>query len=656
MNRQRVSLCLICSILCMTSSAFGQTEWTGASDNNFFNDGNWSSGAPGSLGDHAIIDGGGNLPAVIAADTGTVEFGAFSLGSFEAGGHVVQNGGTLVIFGDDIGAESQVGDAAAENSSWIMNGNSVILYDDPLGASNGDGFDSDGTGKDFDVGKSTPEGAVGRLELHDNAILRISDDLKVADGDDGHAEIHLDGNSQITVGSGISASGTNSFTIAGNSLLVSGNSAGPGNSDNGRTDEGYFTLSTGSSETAAIEVKDNGRVYIRTLQQRNGESSITVRDNGQFHIFEVFENAEPNLGSATVEGSSSGAQRTSHVSQAPTAEMTISLLNNAVMTIDSALEDSGWSGFAMSGGNNRGANAEGGVTTLEVADNATFAIQQDLHMTLGTGEDAESTLSVKGPDATVTINGDLRMALDDFDDPAPGTALLEAVLTDGAHSTVNVGGTAFIGNGSLAVRFDGYDARGGETYTLLSATSVDGDEFRDVLLPALADGLSWDLAYGATSVVLSILGGSGDGDFNGNGILDIDDINALAAASASGANDAGFDLDGDGMVNVADVTLWAKDLANTWIGDANVDGEFNSGDFVQVFTAGKFETGAEASWADGDWNGDGRFDSGDFVAAFTDGGFEQGPRVAAQVPEPSSIALILLGTLHVLGFARKRHE
>ena len=117
-------------------------------------------------------------------------------------------------------------------------------------------------------------------------------------------------------------------------------------------------------------------------------------------------------------------------------------------------------------------------------------------------------------------------------------------------------------------------------------------------------------------------------------------------------SDARFDLNGDENINPEDLLVWVKDLMMTWYGDANLDGEFNSSDFVQVFETGKYEKGwldddwgspqgELAHWSDGDWNGDGVFDSLDFVLAFQDGGYEQGPRTdVVAVPEPGTMALL----------------
>ena len=70
---------------------------------------------------------------------------------------------------------------------------------------------------------------------------------------------------------------------------------------------------------------------------------------------------------------------------------------------------------------------------------------------------------------------------------------------------------------------------------------------------------------------------------------------------------AEFDLNSGDVVDFEDRKLWVEDSAfkNTWIGDANLDLEFNSCDMVQVFAAGKYEKpGETATWEEGDWNGE----------------------------------------------------
>ena len=163
-----------------------------------------------------------------------------------------------------------------------------------------------------------------------------------------------------------------------------------------------------------------------------------------------------------------------------------------------------------------------------------------------------------------------------------------------------------------------------------------------------------------TSEELDVLAGIGDitpgvaGDFNNDGTRDVGDLDLLAVAMIEG--DVSFDLTGDGAVDMDDRIFWVQDLSNTYIGDANLDGEFSSADFVTVFGAAKYETDAPATWSEGDWNGDGAFTSGDFVAAFSGGGYENGPRDGGLqvVPEPSSCLLVVLGILSVVCCFRQK--
>ena len=127
-------------------------------------------------------------------------------------------------------------------------------------------------------------------------------------------------------------------------------------------------------------------------------------------------------------------------------------------------------------------------------------------------------------------------------------------------------------------------------------------------------------------------------------MLDAADIDDLTGQSASGNNNLTYDLNADNLVDEADVSVWVKDLFKSWIGDADLSGEFNSGDLVVVLSSGTYEADVDSVWSTGDFNGDGRTNSSDLVVALADGGYEQGPRAAvAAVPEPSAGLLLAMG-------------
>ncbi|MCA9216720.1 MAG: hypothetical protein KDB27_26805 [Planctomycetales bacterium] len=142
------------------------------------------------------------------------------------------------------------------------------------------------------------------------------------------------------------------------------------------------------------------------------------------------------------------------------------------------------------------------------------------------------------------------------------------------------------------------------------------------------------------------------GDLDRNGSVDVADIDLLTEVTHAGEFNGQFDLIPDGKLDEFDRNDWVHGCANTYFGDANVDGDFNSRDLVTVFQAAEYEDaiGMNSTWAEGDWNGDGDFTSRDLVLAFQDGGYELGSHQTAStvVPEPSASA-ILLGLVTACG-------
>lgn len=152
----------------------------------------------------------------------------------------------------------------------------------------------------------------------------------------------------------------------------------------------------------------------------------------------------------------------------------------------------------------------------------------------------------------------------------------------------------------------------------------------------------------------------GWGDFDNDQRLSVADVDALARAIRNRDTLPIYDLDLNGSVELQDLRVWVDDVKRTYFGDSNLDGLFNSQDLVGVFVAGQYEDGiaGNSSWASGDWNGDADFNTSDLMIAFQGGGYDKPAKaaVAAAVPEPTSLVLLMVGGAAMVARGRRRHR
>ncbi len=141
-------------------------------------------------------------------------------------------------------------------------------------------------------------------------------------------------------------------------------------------------------------------------------------------------------------------------------------------------------------------------------------------------------------------------------------------------------------------------------------------------------------------------------DFNADEVCNVLDIDLLGKEIIAGTNNANFDVNGDGSVNLADQDQWRSDAATEngftepyLPGDANLDGSVLVGDLNVVGT--NWQQSPDP-WGSGDFNADGIVDVADLNALALN--WQKSiPTAAATaaVPEPASLAL-LAGALLLL--------
>ena len=148
------------------------------------------------------------------------------------------------------------------------------------------------------------------------------------------------------------------------------------------------------------------------------------------------------------------------------------------------------------------------------------------------------------------------------------------------------------------------------------------------------------------------------GDFDNDGILGCSDVDALVAVVATLTHNSAYDLDGNGLVNQADLTQWlalagAANLPGGGAilpGDANLDGAVDGRDLL-IWNRHKFE--ATFAWCGADFNADGSTNAADFQI-WNANKFQTS--AGQSIPEPATASVFMLVLVAACGAARIRRR
>jgi hypothetical protein len=232
-------------------------------------------------------------------------------------------------------------------------------------------------------------------------------------------------------------------------------------------------------------------------------------------------------------------------------------------------------------------------------------------------------------------------------------------LVDTAGYTAGLNLYSLIGSGDTSILttnlapFAGLSAGASTSFDINFDTSTIGEfsasytlSFSDEDLPG-AIALS-DLTLNLAGVVDD---GGLAGDFDMDEDIDAADIDLLAANQGSVPPiDPKFDLNSDDTADfvtngnkdnpllISDSDEWIRGIVGSEYGDLNLDGAVNALDLSTL--VGKL--GTTGGWADGNVSGDSAVNSIDLSLLVSNLGYTNGGGSSTNVPEPSTIALMLL--------------
>ena len=564
--------------------------------------------------------------------------------------------------GVDVGDED-VGVLTITNGGTVSTGGSTIASD---GSSSGTAT-VDGAGSTWlNTGNLTVgRNGTGVLNIRNGGLVTAGNETKVGWRDNGSGTINFDSGT-LTTGSllAVASDLTGTGTVNANGLVTDADLIF--DATHGLIQTVTLNAEPGQDITVNLDVDGTGAMGAGA----GGSGSISISDGVAVNSTDGYLGYKPgSSGTATVDGAGSSWANAGALTVGDDGAGVLTITNGAAVsnTYGYVGKSTGSSGtVTVDGAGSTWTNA--GDLALRNSDGLVLSVTNGgavyaVDSTLG-GSGAANAL-VSGVGSTWMNSGDL----DVYSSPSAELFIIGGGLVT-VGGELNLGGSSSTGDvrmSSGAMLALAGDADGSIQEFLDLVAGSDGIHYRDVINNGWLDiaggiyGVDYNLAYMSAGylaghTVLTVDGVAPvNGDFNGDGASDADDVDLIAANF--GGDPALYDLDGDGDVDVDDMIFFVEnyleydangdgtpDGQGTFLGDSNTDGVVDGTDLSIL--SGSF--GGSTGFAGGDANGDGSVNGTDLsILSSTFGSV-----ATAAVPEPMTMSMLALGAC--LPLLRKR--
>jgi len=519
--------------------------WNGGTGN-WSSGANWVGGATPGAADSAIVGSSGT--AQITSDVGAVAM--VQAGGAGGAGTVTMTGGNFISRG--LGGEGvaingsmNLGPVAGGKGTFNMEGGAAE-FGEPgapgtsnggdhgwayIGGSGGNIFGGGGTGNgEFNLsgGTATFHQRI-QLGYRGNGVLNQTGGTLIAKGDNQYDD---------AIGLGDQNGSKGIYNLSGGTATV----------------DGYFRIGNWEGD---------GEMYVSNDAQLtvNGELSVgsEAGDAGNNGLFEqsggdvtvttmLIAQSGTSTGTYRISGGTLYVDSATEIGRDGAADFvqtggSVDLYNPVI-----AVNESSTSAYRLHGGTLDLANS----SISFGAGTATFDFQGGELRNAGTVNfslvnaggavspgDGVGAMAIQGDYTVTSVDAALNIELS-------GIAAFDTLTATGAVDL----------DGALNVSLlSGYTPVLGNTFAILSGSSVTGT-FADLNFPTLAAGLGWDVIYGANSVSIKVVEKSADvpGDTNGDGVVDLNDLNNVRNNfGATGNPILGDTAPFDGIVDLDDL-------------------------------------------------------------------------------------------------------